>query len=48
MLDDLGFGERAAQFVQEYHSFATSNFDTMEEWDEKTEYLYIASDTEDF
>ena len=46
MLHDLGFGDQAARFVQEYHSFATSKFDTMEEWDAKNKYSHVPSDVD--
>ena len=34
----LGFGKRAKRFIEEYYNFATSKFDTIAEWDERTEY----------
>ena len=44
----MGFGDPAAQFVQEYYSFATSKFETLEEWDDKTEYVWYLDSGNDF
>ena len=42
VLEDLGCGDRAKRFVEEYHAFATSKFETVNEWDKNTKYCNAA------
>ena len=37
-MKDLGFGDRAARFVEELKDFVRSVYDSVELWDESTQY----------